>query len=106
MVGQIGLMIITFGFYAIYWFFKISEEMKFIGKDAEASPALWTILLFVPIANIWSIYKFCELYEKISADQFNLWLLFVIWLVFTPAVWFIVQTEMNKQAERVQAINV
>ena len=106
MIGQIGLMIITFGFYAIYWFYKISEEMRFLGKDAEASPALWTVLLFVPIANIWSIYKFCNLYEKISADHFNLWLLFVIWLVFTPAVWFIVQTEMNRKADQATAVSM
>lgn len=106
MVAQVGLIIITLGIYAIYWFYKISEEMKFLAKDASASPALWTVLLFVPFANIWSYYKFSEIYEKVSSENFNKWLLFVLWLVFSPAVWFIVQTEMNKQAERVQAINV
>ena len=106
MIGQIGLVIITFGIYAIYWFFKISEEMKFVGKDAEASPGLWTVLLFVPIANIYSYYKFSELYEKISSDHFNKWLLFVIWLVFAPAVWFIVQTEMNRKAEQTPAVSL
>jgi fatty acid desaturase len=106
MLGQIGLVIITFGIYAIYWFYKISEEMKFVGKDAEASPGLWTVLLFIPIANIWSYYKFSELFEKISADNFNKWLLFVLWLVFVPAVWFIVQSEMNKKADQTPAISV
>lgn len=106
MVAQVGLIIITLGIYAIYWFYKISEEMKFLAKDASASPALWTVLLFVPFANIWSYYKFSEIYEKVSSENFNKWLLFVLWLVFSPAVWFIVQTEMNKQAERVHAINV
>jgi fatty acid desaturase len=100
LLAQIGLMIITFGIYAIYWFYKISEEMKFLGKDAEASPALWTVLLFIPFANFWSYYKFSQLYEKISSDHFNLWLLFVLWIVFSPAVWFIVQTEMNKKADQ------
>ena len=98
--AQIGLMIITFGIYSIYWFFKISEEMKYVGKDVEASPALWTVLLFVPIANFWSYYKFSELYEKVSSESFNKWLLFVLWIVFAPAVWFIVQTEMNKKADQ------
>jgi hypothetical protein len=100
LIGQVGLVIITLGIYAIYWFYKISEEMKFVGKDAQASPALWTVLLFIPIANIWSYYKFSGLYEKISSDHFNKWLLFVLWLVFSPAVWFIVQTEMNKKANQ------
>ncbi|HEY6435842.1 MAG TPA: DUF4234 domain-containing protein [Ignavibacteriaceae bacterium] len=106
MAAQVGLMIITFCIYAIYWFFKISEEMKFVGKDSEASPGLWTVLLFIPIANIWVYYKFSELYEKISADHFNKWLLFVLWLVFSPAVWFIVQNEMNKKALQIPAISV
>ena len=100
MIGQVGLMIITFGIYAIYWFYKISEEMAYVGKDTQALPALWTVLLFVPFANFWSYYKFSELYEKISSDKFNKWLLFVLWLVFSPAVWFIVQTEMNKKADQ------
>ena len=100
MIGQVGLVIITLGIYAIYWFYKISEEMKFVGKDASASPALWTVLLFIPFGCIYSYYKFSELYEKISSDHFNKWLLFVLWFVFAPAVWFIVQNEMNKKADQ------
>lgn len=106
MIAQVGLMIITLGIYAIYWFYKISEEMKFLAKDTQASPALWTVLLFIPFANIWSYYKFSEIYEKISSDNFNKWLLFVLWIVFSPAVWFIVQTEMNKKADQQVAATV
>jgi len=29
----------------------------------------------------------------------NLWLLFVLYMVFPPAVWFIVQTELNRRAD-------
>ncbi len=100
MLAQVGLMIITFGLYSIYWFYQISEEMKIVGKDPQASPGLWTVLLFIPFANFWSYYKFSELYEKISSDHFNMWLLFVLWIVFAPAVWFIVQSEMNKKANQ------
>ena len=106
MIGQIGLVIITLGIYVIYWFYKISEEMKFVGKDASASPGLWTVLLFIPFGCLYSYYKFSELYEKISSDHFNKWLLFVLWLVFLPAVWFIVQSEMNKKADQQVAATV
>lgn len=99
MVAQVGLVIITLGIYVIYWFYKIAEEMKFLAKDHQASPALWTVLLFIPFAGIYSYYKFAELYEKVSSDHFNKWLLFVLYIVFSPAVWFIVQTEMNKKAD-------
>jgi len=80
MLGQIGLIIITFGIYGIYWFYKISEEMKYVG--------------------LWSYYKFSELYEKVSPDHFNKWILWLLWVVFAPAVWFIVQTEMNRKADQ------
>lgn len=92
-------MIITIGIYGIYWFYKISEEMKFVAKDNQASSSLWTVLLFIPFGALYLYYKFSELYQKVSPDQFNKWLLFVLWLVFSPAVWFIVQMEMNKKTD-------
>ena len=95
---QVLLVIVTCGIYTFYWFYQISTELKENAKDPLASPALWTVLLFVPFGAIYSYYKFGELYERWSPDHFNKWLLFVLYLVFAPAVWFIVQTEMNKQA--------
>ncbi len=98
MWAQVGLFIITIGIYAIYWFYVTAEEMQDIAGDRKANPALWTFLLFVPFGAIYSYYKYGELYEKISADKFNKWILFILWIVFSPAVWFIVQTELNHQA--------
>ncbi len=95
---QILLMILTFGFYALYWFYVTAEEMKTEARDEQASPALWLVLLFIPFVCFYSWYKHAELYEKISSDKLNRWILFVLWIVFTPAVWFIVQTELNKKA--------
>jgi hypothetical protein len=98
MLAQVGLMIITLGIYAIYWFYSTAEELKFLGKDQNASPALWTVLLFIPFGGFYSCYKYSELYEKVSSDSLNMWILFLLWIVFSPAVWFIVQTELNKRA--------
>ncbi len=95
---QVLLVIVTFGIYVIYWFYQISVELKENSGDLDASPALWTILLFIPFGAFYSYYKFGEIYEKWSPDHFNKWLLFVLYLVFSPAVWFIVQTELNKKA--------
>ncbi len=99
MIAQVFLTIITLGIYTIYWFYQISMEMKNIANDTEASPALWTVLLFIPFAGFYSYYKFSELYERISVEKFNKWLMFVLYLVFSPAVWFIVQTDLNKRAD-------
>ena len=98
MWGQVGLMIVTLGFYAIYWFYQTAVELKGLARDDRAEPALWTILLFVPFAGIYSYYKYSELYEAVSPDRFNRWILWLLWLFFSPAVWLIVQIELNRRA--------
>ncbi|KAB2879969.1 DUF4234 domain-containing protein [bacterium] len=99
MVAQVFLVIITLGIYAIYWFYQTASELKGIANDPEASPGLWTVLLFIPFGAFYSYYKYGELYEKVSTEKMNRWLLFVLWLVFSPAVWFLVQMDLNKRAE-------
>jgi hypothetical protein len=100
MAAQILLTIVTFGIYSVYWFYSIACELRDATGDDKASPALWTVLLFVPFGFLYSFYKFGELYEKWSPDHFNRWLTFVLYLVFSPAVWFIVQSEANRQADK------
>lgn len=95
---QVALVIVTFGIYAIYWFHQTATEIKEISGDTEISPALLTILLFVPFGAIYSYYKYGELYEKINSENINRWIIFILWFVFSPAVWFIAQTELNKRA--------
>ena len=95
---QVILVIVTLGIYCLYWFYQTAVELKDASGDTDASPALWLILLFVPFGALYSHYKYAEVYEKWSSDHFNKWLLWVIYFIFTPAVWFIVQTELNKRA--------
>ena len=95
---QVGLMIITFGIYGIYWFYQTAVELKELAADRRAEPALWTILLFVPLAGLYSYYKYGELYEQVSPDRFNRWILWILWIFFSPAVWLIVQIELNRRA--------
>ncbi len=99
MIAQVFLVIITLGIYVLYWFYQVSMEMKEATKDTQASPALWLILFFIPFGGLYSMYKFGELYEKFSTEHFNKWLLFVLYIVFSPAVWFIVQTDLNRKAD-------
>ena len=44
MLGQVGLMIITLGIYAIFWFYWTACELKGLANDETASPGLWTVL--------------------------------------------------------------
>ena len=98
MWGQVGLMIVTLGFYSVYWFYQTATELKRLAKADRAEPGLWTILLFVPFAGLYSYYKYSELYEFVSHDGFNRWIMWLIWIFFSPAVWLIVQMELNRRA--------
>jgi hypothetical protein len=98
MWGQVGLMIITLGFYAIYWFYQTAVEMADMAGDRRAEPGLWTILLFIPLAGMWSYYKYSELYQQVSVSRFERWILWLLWIFFSPAVWLIVQSELNRRA--------
>ncbi|MFN0057915.1 MAG: DUF4234 domain-containing protein [Planctomycetota bacterium] len=98
LIIQILLFIVTLGIYAIYWFYQTATELKGVANDESASPGLWTFLLFIPFGAIYSYYKYSEVFEKVSTEKINKWLLFVLWIVFSPAVWFIVQTDLNKRA--------
>lgn len=96
---QLLLMVVTFGLYSFYWFYQTCAELKAVTKDAEAAPTLWTILLFVPFGTIYSFYKQGELFEKACSEKLNKWVIFILWLVFPPAVWFLVQRDLNKFAQ-------
>ena len=99
MLLQVLIFIVTFGFYGIYWFYQTAKELKFVANDADANPGLWTILLFIPFGAFYSHYKYSELFEKVSSEKLNRWILFVLWIFFVPAVWFIVQLDLNDKAK-------
>jgi hypothetical protein len=94
---QVLLFIITLGIYSIYWFYVTSREMVEY-KELDGSPGLWTLLLFVPLAFVYSYYKQGEAVEAFTDGRMNTWIIFILWFVFGPAVWFIVQTELNRRA--------
>ena len=98
MWAQVGLVIVTFGIYVIYWFYQTATELKFLGNDPNASPGLWTVLLFIPFGALYSHYKYGELFQAVGTEKLNRWIIFLLWIVFAPAVWFIVQTELNRRA--------
>ena len=94
---QVLLAVITVGIYAIYWFYVTSKEMVEY-KHLGGNPTLWTILLFIPWANFYAHYKQGEAVEALTDGAFSKWVIFILWLVFSPAVWFITQSELNKRA--------
>ena len=94
---QVLLMVVTLGIYGIYWFYVTSKEMV-EHKGLGGNPALWTLLYLIPFANLYAVYKQGEAVEALTEGSTNRWIIFILWLVFSPAVWFITQTELNKRA--------
>ena len=97
MVMQVLLMIITLGIYGIYWFYVTSKEMIEY-RNLNGSAGLWTVLYILPFVNLYAVYKQGEAVEALTEAKINRWIIFILWLVFSPASWFITQTELNSRA--------
>lgn len=104
MFVQVILMIVTFGLYSIYWFYQTATELKAVARDDQASPGLWTVLLFIPFGSFFSMYKYGEVYEKASTEKLNRWITFLLFLFFPPAVWFLAQSHLNERAQATQTL--
>ena len=52
----------------------------------------------LPLINVYAYYKQGGGVEALTDGTMNKWIIFILWLVFSPAVWFITQTELNKRA--------
>ena len=94
---QVLIMIVTLGIYGVYWFYVTSKEMVEY-KRLDGSPGLWTVLLFIPIVNLYSYWKQGDAVRTLTDGRYPTFLLFVLWLFFSPAAWAITQIELNKLA--------
>ena len=97
MMMQVLLMIITLGIYSIYWFYVTSKEM-IAYRNLNGSAGLWTVLYLFPFIDLYAMYKQGEAVEALTEGKINRWIIFILWLVFSPAAWFITQTELNSRA--------
>ncbi len=96
---QVLLMVVTLGIYGIYWFYVTSKEMLEY-KKLEGSPGLWTVLLFIPWVNLYSYWKHGKAVEAVTDQRYSAVFIFLLWIFFSPPVWFITQMELNRLAEK------
>lgn len=95
---QVILYIITFGIYGLYWFYVTFNELSTANGKTEGAGCLWTFLLLIPIASLFSIWKHSTEYAEFVDNKYPGIALFILWLVFAPAVWFLVQLDLNRAA--------
>ena len=91
--------IITLGIYSIYWLVSTTNELR---KVTSSAPNPWFLLLvLVPLVNIfvvlWYYWQYSVAIGEIS--NFEPWLLFILWLLVSPAAMVIAQIELNKKAQ-------
>jgi hypothetical protein len=89
---QVLFSIITFGIYIIYWF-HITHKQLAKGTDADFSATWRTIGMFIPIYNFIVLWRDGQDCEAVT-DQDGV-ILFILFIVFSPAAWYLIQTGIN-----------
>lgn len=92
---QVLFAIVTFGLYGVYWWYKTQEQFS-DATSADLDPGVQTILYVIPIANLYAIWTFSNQADGVLDQDGPL--LFVLFLVFPPAFWFLVQSGINEIA--------
>ncbi len=90
-----GLSIITLGIYALYWFYKTRTELNESGSG-NMNPILATVLLFVPLANLYSLWVLSNDIQTATKGSANGILVFVLMLFLFPAGVYVAQDGLNK----------
>ena len=99
MAVRVIYFILTFSLYSIYWFYVSLDELhKANGKTGGAG--LWTLLVMIPIVGAFAQWHHSSEYADFVADKYPGIGIFVLWLLFSPAVWFLVQSDLNRVATR------
>jgi Domain of unknown function (DUF4234) len=115
-LGVLGLSLITFGIYGIFWWYFINSEMNELGKTysddyLENSPGMATLaatlgalIIVPPFVTLWRTCKRIERSQErvIGSNNFSPLLAFI--LAFIPlvnlAVAPLMQSNLNQALER------
>ena len=96
---QVILVIVTLGIYTIYWYYVTLDEIhKANGRPGGAGS--WTLLSVIPIARYFADWHHSDEYSEFVDDKYPAMGIFILWIVFSPAVWFLVQSDLNRAAKR------
>jgi len=93
---QVLFTIITLGIYPLYWM-HITHKQLANGTNADFSPAMRTIGMFIPIWNFVVMWRTSHDAEAVT-DQSGA-ILFLFFLVFAPVSWYLIQTGINGVAQ-------
>ncbi|MCI0868831.1 MAG: DUF4234 domain-containing protein [Chloroflexi bacterium] len=92
---QVGLLVVTLGLYQFYWFYVTLKELHIANRNDSGS-GLWVVLLFIPIANWFAGWHYCKELALFTNEKYPRLLMFLLWVFFSPVVWFMSQRELNQ----------
>ena len=69
-----------------------------VNRQQSESAALRAILLFVPLINFSALWKQAAVIDGAANTELNKTAMFVLAIVFCPAYWLIVQSELNSRS--------
>ncbi len=98
MFMQVVLFIITLGIYGLYWYYVTLGELRQANGAADEKRLLWTLLLLIPILDLFSFWHYSEEYVRFIGDRYPFIVIFILWIFFSPAVWFLAQMDLNRAA--------
>jgi ACR3 family arsenite efflux pump ArsB len=105
LLGQFIVYIVTFGLYMFYWYYSTLDEMaKFQGERTESF--LWTVGMLIPIVNLFAMWKHASTVDKLTDGKYPAILLWLLWIFLPPALWILVQIELNSMADTPPTVTV
>ena len=99
MFAQVILTIVTFGIYIIYWYYVTLDELHKANGKAEGA-GMWTFLSIIPFVQYFAYWRHSFEYASFVDHKYPGIAIFILWIVFSPAVWFLVQSDLNQSATR------
>lgn len=90
--------LITAFIYGLYWFYQTREEINELGAEKK-DPLLWTLALFIPFVNLYSIWKHCEDLKAATNMERDPVIIFIAWIMFIPIAQYLVQVKLNRFAK-------
>jgi len=86
------LSFVTFGIYFLYWLYKTKNELNELGANIPSF-----ILYFIPIANIYWLYKYTEGWAYVTKKD-NAVIYFILFLLVGIIMPYLVQRGLNQIA--------
>jgi hypothetical protein len=86
------LSFVTLGIYFVYWLYKTKNELNELGANIPSF-----ILFFIPIVNIFWLYKYTEGWAHVTKKD-NVIIYFIVFLFVNIIMPYLVQKDLNEIA--------